>query len=1181
MSSDSPYTAGTTAAAHAPSADAADIARGRRKGPPLPPGPMATFIIKVVAIFLIAFFSYQSLQSRDEARARVSRTLEVIEQLQSLLSTMKDAETSQRGFLLTGQESYLSPYGNAKAEHPGKLKRLGELVADNPLQQQRLNTLQQLMKQKFEELDQTIALRRQGQTGEAMAIVLSDRGKLVMDNIRELLSNMQAEERNLVALREDSWRAAADISVAVTFAGSGLLLMLVLVSASMTSRDYRARETEAWIKAGQMGLNTRLEGEQRLEVLGDRVLDFLATYLDAQVGAVYIAEGDNFRRFASHALVPEQRDEVLRAGDGLLGQAAAQDRPVHVRHVPEGYLPVGSSTGRAQPAELLIAPASVDGMVYAMVELGFFHPVTPADRELVDRVSESLAVAVRASRDRTRLEDLLQETQRQSEELQAQQEELRVNNEELEEQSRVLKESQAQLEAQQAELEQTNAQLSEQTTQLENQRDELEHSQAALNERAAELERANQYKSEFLANMSHELRTPLNSALILAKLLADNKGGNLTTEQVKFAQTISSAGNDLLTLINDILDLSKIEAGQVEIVTESVSVARTVDSLASTLRPIAEEKGLAFITEVQPGTPERLETDAQRLGQIIKNLLSNALKFTDRGQVSLTVRGDAEGHVVFAVQDTGIGIAPQQQGIIFEAFRQADGSTHRKYGGTGLGLSISRDLARLLGGDITVQSTPGQGSVFTLTLPAKGGTSQPLPQALPFAPRTVEPAAEPQGTRSAPSGIIQAPLVTAPTPTAPPRPSAGLVEDDRDVLQPDTRHILVIEDDLRFAAILRDLVHEMHFQCVVTNSAGEGLHAAQTLRPSAILLDINLPDHSGLGVLDQLKRNPLTRHIPVHVCSVADYAQEALELGAIGYALKPVKREQIIDALERLEAKFSQSLKHVLVVEDDPRQLDSIQQLLGSQDVSITGVATAAEALSKLQATTFDCMVMDLSLPDLSGYELLEKMAEQEAVSFPPVIVYTGRNLTRDEEQGLRRFSRSIIIKDVRSPERLLDEVTLFLHQVESSLPPERQRMLREVRDREVALDGRRVLVVEDDVRNIFALSSVLEPKGITVQIARNGREALDALARAGEPGSNARIDLVLMDIMMPEMDGLTAMREIRKRSEWKKLPIIALTAKAMKNDQDDCLAAGANDYIAKPLDVEKLLSLVRVWMPK
>ena len=1185
MSSESQSPAGNQAAHHGSPADAAEVARGRRRGAPLPPGPMAAVILKVLAIFLIAFFTYRALQSSADTAARVNHTMDVMEQLQSLISTMKDAETGQRGFLLTGQEAYLEPYTNAKAELPGKLQRIRELTNDNPNQQQRLSTLKRFTEEKMNELGETIELRRQGKTADALALVRSDRGKLAMDGIRNVLAQMQMEERTLVAQRQDEWRSAADLTIIVTFAGSGLLLMLVAASAAMTSRDYRTRETEAWIRAGQMGLSSRLEGEQRLDVLGDRVLGFLTHYLDAQVGAVYIAEGEGFRRFAGHALTPDQRDEVLRPGDGLLGQAATLDRPLHVRKVPEGYLSVGSGVGRGQPAELLIAPASVDGVVYAVVELGFFHPVLAADRELVDRVSESLAVAVRASRDRTRLEELLEETQRQSEELQAQQEELRVNNEELEEQSRVLKESQAQLEAQQAELEQTNAQLSQQTNLLENQRDELTHSQSALNERATELERANQYKSEFLANMSHELRTPLNSALILSKLLADNKAGNLTAEQVKFAQTISSAGNDLLTLINDILDLSKIEAGQVEMLNESVPLKRTIDTLAATLRPMADQKSLTFQVEIAPGAPERLETDAQRLGQILRNLLSNALKFTDRGQVSLTVRADAAGHVAFAVQDSGIGIAPEQQEIIFEAFRQADGSTHRKYGGTGLGLSISRDLARLLGGDITVQSTPGQGSLFTLTLPAKGGIDQAAAQrAAQAAASPIMPPAKPQPAPR--SAEAYAPQSTAlPSPDSAPRPASRLagvaqVEDDREHLEPNTRHILVIEDDVRFAAILRDLAHELHFQCVVTTSASEGLTAAQTLRPSAILLDINLPDHSGLGVLDQLKRNPLTRHIPVHVASVADYVQEALELGAVGYALKPVKREQLIEAFERLEAKLSQGLKRVLVVEDDPRQLDSIQQLLGSQDVSITGVATAAEALAQLQSTTFDCMVMDLSLPDLSGYELLEKMASQEDVSFPPVIVYTGRSLTRDEEQGLRRFSRSIIIKDVRSPERLLDEVTLFLHQVESSLPPERQRMLREVRDREVALDGRRVLVVEDDVRNIFALSSVLEPKGITVQIARNGREALDALSSAGSTGTS-RIDLVLMDIMMPEMDGLTAMREIRKRAEWKKLPIIALTAKAMKNDQDDCLAAGANDYIAKPLDVEKLLSLVRVWMPK
>jgi CheY-like chemotaxis protein len=406
------------------------------------------------------------------------------------------------------------------------------------------------------------------------------------------------------------------------------------------------------------------------------------------------------------------------------------------------------------------------------------------------------------------------------------------------------------------------------------------------------------------------------------------------------------------------------------------------------------------------------------------------------------------------------------------------------------------------------------------------------------------------------------------------------MDDDRNSLAAGARLILVIEDDVRFARILSDLAHEMGFQCVMAQTANDGLADAVKYRPSAILLDMNLPDHSGLGVLDQLKRDPRTRHIPVHVASVADYSQEALELGAIGYALKPVKREQLVEALKKLEAKFSQGLRNVLVVEDDERQRDSMRQLLGNGDVHITAVETAGEALKQLQAATFDCMVMDLNLPDLSGYELLEKMAEQDTVSFPPVIVYTGRSLSRDEEHKLRRFSKSIIIKDARSPERLLDEVTLFLHQVESRLPPESQRMLKAARHRESTLDGRRVLVVEDDVRNVFALSSVLEPKGIKIEIARNGREALEALARSMEPDASA-IDLVLMDIMMPEMDGFTAMREIRKRAEWRKLPIIALTAKAMKDDQEKCLAAGANDYIAKPLDVEKLLSLVRVWMPK
>jgi len=806
------------------------------------------------------------------------------------------------------------------------------------------------------------------------------------------------------------------------------------------------------------------------------------------------------------------------------------------------------------------------------VELGFFRSLRSEDLELMTRVSDSLAVAIRASKDRTRLEELLGETQRQGQELQTQQEELRVSNEELEVQTRSLKESQAQLESQQAELEQTNAQLEEQAQLLGHRRDELTQAQSVLAERAAQLERANQYKSEFLANMSHELRTPLNSSLILAKILADNSSGNLTAEQVKFAQTISSAGNDLLAIINDILDLSKIEAGKVELAPQTVVIAQTLDEMVRTFQPMAQHKGLGFEAGAAPNAPERIETDSQRLGQILKNLLSNALKFTETGVVSLRVSVGSGDTVRFDVQDTGIGVSEHQREIIFDAFRQADGSTHRKYGGTGLGLTISRDLARLLGGDISVTSTPGEGSTFTLTLPLVYRPSA-AQHVNPTAPAPVVPLRRPSTSRPTQPAHVQ-------SPSGQPSISQIVVPDDSQHLKSDSRLILIVEDDPAFATILRDMAHEQGFQCIVTHTANDALAAVATYRPKAILLDMNLPDYSGLGVLDQLKRNPQMRHIPVHVVSVADYSQQALAMGAVGYAMKPVKREQLVEALERLEAKFSQGVRNVLVVEDDDRQRESIRQLLENEDVHITAVCTAADALGQLRKLTFDCMVMDLNLPDLSGSELLAKMAQAEEASFPPVIVYTGRTLTGEEEQGLRRFSKSIIIKDARSPERLLDEVTLFLHQVESKLPAERQRMLQIARDRDAALEGRRILVVEDDVRNIFALSSLLEPKGAAIEIARNGREAIEALTRSRLPGANT-IDLVLMDIMMPEMDGLTAMREIRKLPEWKKLPIIALTAKAMKDDQEKCLAAGANDYIAKPLDVEKLTSLVRVWMPK
>jgi signal transduction histidine kinase/CheY-like chemotaxis protein/CHASE3 domain sensor protein len=1124
----------------------------------LPSGTIAGLAVAAVTVVAFGLVSYESLRESSLTAERLARTQDAIERLQNLFLDLKDAETGQRGYLLTGKDSYLDPFLAARSALPRDLDALRVLVDENAVQRSRLEALGPIARTKFDELQQTIDLRRKGDLDGALAIIATDRGKNDMDRIRALIAQMQNTEKVQLAARETEWEAAVRNAFTVTIVGATILFALIGAATWLLAVAHRERETEAWLRVGVARVSMALLGERRFNALGEKVIGLLSRYLNAPVATIWLRDDRDALHYLSGFGDAGANLDESHTGAGLLAQAARDGRPVLVRDLPDGYLPIASSVGRGHPRELIAVPAVADGEVMGVMEFGFLRTITNADEELLTRVATTIAVAIRSSREADRIEALLGQTQRQAEELQAQQEELRVNNEELEEQGRALRASQAQLEGQQVELEQTNAQLEEQAQILEAQADTLTQSQRILTEKATELERSNQYKSEFLANMSHELRTPLNSTLILARLLADNKDGNLTAEQVRFAETISSAGNDLLTLINDILDLAKIEAGKVDLTIEPVAVTSVVEGLSRTFGPVAKQKKLDFTTTIEPGTPERFESDSQRTGQILKNLLSNALKFTARGSVALRVSGAPGDRIAFAVVDSGIGIPAHQQEIVFEAFRQADGSTHRRYGGTGLGLSIARDLARLLGGDITVQSTPGEGSVFTLTLPVDANATAPAPTR-PVPVEAVTPPAHPANE----------------APGLPP-----VASDDREHLSGDAGIILVIEDDLRFAAILQDLAHEMGFQCVVAHTAGAGLDAAVRYRPSAILLDMHLPDHSGLGVLDQLKQNPKTRHIPVHIASVEDHEQAARALGAVGYDLKPVKREQLVEALEGLRARLARQIRRVLVVEDDERQLDSIRRLLQTDDVEIVGTANATDALAQLQAVTFDCMVMDLNLPDLSGYELLEQMSQREDVPFPPVIVYTGRVLTRDEEQRLRRYSKSIIVKDARSPERLLDEVTLFLHQVEEKLPPERQRMLRELRSRDASLEGRRVLVVEDDVRNVFALSSVLEPKGAKIEIARNGQEALDALARGSKDPAKA-IDLILMDIMMPEMDGYTAMREIRKQPEFRKLPIIALTAKAMRDDQEKCLAAGANDYVAKPLDVEKLLSLIRVWMPK
>jgi len=1148
---------------------------GRNVGLPLGVGVLS-------AVFFILLISYLL-----SAIQWVEHTDRVINNTNRSMKLSIDMETGMRGFLLTGDQHFLDPYEVAKPLLTAELQGLQVLVEDNPTQLDRFRRLLTLQEEWNVFALEMIKLRREN--GDYQTPVLAGRGKRITDQIRTEYDQAVEMEQQLRLTRNAEVTRSTVMSVALYLVFvvivSGILAWVgrrdLMALSDTYSENLRRQEIDAerlqkvaWLRNGQSELAEHVLGQLTLNMLGRNILQFLARYLGASVAAVYVRqEHGGLTRIASYGFSREQeeRDQTIHSDEGIVGQAARQDRVITLKDVPVDYFKVSSGLGDGSPRSVIVVPTSNDDQVNGVIELGFLHALTEQDVEFLELISDNIGTSIEAARYRQRLQEVLAETQQLNEELQVQQEELRTANEELEEQSRILKESQAHLETQQAELEQTNEQLAEQGQALADQRDaldrnneELNQAQVELQARADELQRSSKYKSEFLANMSHELRTPLNSSLILAKLLAENPTENLTAEQVKFAESIYSAGNDLLNLINDILDISKVEAGKLEVRPENSSVSRLVDGLRGLFQPLAAEKRLQFTVEMQPGAPTMLYTDRQRLEQILKNLLSNAIKFTESGTVSMIVSRQPGAGIAFTVRDSGIGIAEEHQQSIFEAFRQADGTTNRRYGGTGLGLSISRDLAALLGGSISVTSAPGQGSIFTLVLPEQ----------------YVEQSSEPQGANIA--AVVSTPVMPAPViarpvvePVVMRDEAIPVFDDDRDKAPFDKRCILVIEDEVRFAQILFDLAHELGYYCLVAHAADDGFNLAARFTPDAILLDMRLPDHSGLTVLQRLKELAPTRHIPVHVISVEDRQEAALHMGAIGYAVKPTTREELKDVFAKLEAKLTQKVKRILLVEDDALQRDSIARLIGDDDIEITAVGFAQEALDLLRDNIYDCMIIDLKLPDMLGDELLKRMSTEEICSFPPVIVYTGRNMTRDEEAELMKYSRSIIIKGARSPERLLDEVTLFLHKVESQLSNERQKMLKTARSRDKVFEARKILVVDDDVRNIFALTSALEHKGAVVEIARNGLEAIAKLNEVED------IDLVLMDVMMPEMDGYEATIEIRKDPRWRKLPIIAVTAKAMKDDQERCLQAGSNDYLAKPIDLDRLFSLIRVWLPK
>ena len=911
------------------------------------------------------------------------------------------------------------------------------------------------------------------------------------------------------------------------------------------------RNTEQdWLKTNLARFTGMLQGQREITTVGRMLLSELAPLVNAQQGVLYQMEAEvpgSMMLLSSFADSAEGHQEVVKLGQGLVGQCALEKRRMLVSDLPSNTVPIRSGLFEAVPRNVIVLPVLFEDRVKAVIELASLSAFTPSHLAFLEQLTSGIGIVLNSIEATMQTEGLLKQSQQLAGELQTQQKELQQTNEQL---------------AQKAK------QLAEQNAEVERKNQEIEQARGALEEKAKELALTSKYKSEFLANMSHELRTPLNSILVLGQQLADNPDTNLTPKQVEFARTIHGAGTDLLNLISDILDLSKIESGTVSVEAEEVFFGSLIEMVARPFRHEAENRKLAFEVDTDPHLTRSLVTDSKRLQQVLKNLLSNAFKFTEHGGVRLSVSAVMSGWtprhqilsgaasvVAFEVSDSGIGIPMDKQRIIFEAFQQADAGTSRKYGGTGLGLAISRELASLLGGEIQLTSTPGKGSTFTLYLPHT------------YVGPSTQMASTASLTHHGPRLELPAAVMTAI------EDPIEMIQDDRNDIEPGDQVLLIVEDDVRYARILCDLSREKGFKVLVALRGTEALALAREFHPTAVSLDVALPDMLGWTVLNHLKQDPATRHIPVQMLTMDEDWHHGLSHGAFAFVTKPTTNEGLAAAIARIREYSTPRRKRLLVVEDEPAQQLSIQALLGHDDIDVRVVSTGADALAAVSQEQFDCVVLDLRLPDMSGFELLETLGQSPTGSELPVVVFTGRDLSPEEDARLRMLARSVIVKDVESPERLLDETALFLHRVVADLPEEKRKMLDRLHHSDEALVGRKVLIVDDDVRNIFALSSVLERRGMSVLTAGTGREAIETVE------STSDLSIVLMDIMMPEMDGYETMQVIRQNPQFRRLPIIALTAKAMKGDREKCLEAGASEYLAKPVNTEQLLSALRMWL--
>jgi CheY-like chemotaxis protein/CHASE3 domain sensor protein len=1165
-----------------------------------------SFALTLLALIAFGVVSWLNLRQLTQDQYWVSHTVEVKSHLQSLRGGIVRAESIARGYALSADANASLALESAFSEVHRDFEAAQALVRDNPIQEVRLDEMDPLITRRHQQLQRFLEERNPTPTARAEFIAAGERAA---GQIGGLITEMVNEEQRLLVERQQKADAASQRTTDVVIYGTVAAFLAVMAVAGVLAQsitrpigilgqgaakigggDYAHRVAvtstdeigrlatlfnrmaaqveqrqnalaeQDWLQTGLAAFSTLYQGQRDPAALCRGVLAKLAELAPVRRAALYVTAAAGAEPVLELAASYAGAPAVARwaRGQGLPGQCWQDGGRIAIEQPPAGYFRIESGLGEAEPACLLLQPAVYEGTVRAVLELGCARALRPAELTLLEQMAASLAIALTTLEASARTEQLLREAQQLSASLQEQTDRLRRSEVQLQEQQEELKQTNEELEQANAEMEQANAEMEEKVNLLAEQKREtefanrvIEKSREELKEQARQLALSSKYKSDFLANMSHELRTPLNSLMILSKLLADNSERNLTPKQVQYAQTINASGGDLLEMINEVLDLARIEAGAVRLEPGMVTFQELAEFVERSFRHVAATHQLELEVRVAPGLPEAFESDGRRLKQVLKNLLSNAIKFTPAGFVRLSIDRAPAGGYAFAVADSGIGIPADKQQVIFEAFQQADAGTARKYGGTGLGLSISRELAGLLGGRLQVESTPGQGSTFTLTLPATPppvAAPAPPPIPLPAAPTAMDPIGEP----------------VAEDPRLP---------DDRDQVGPGDRVLLVIEDDDAFAGLLIEFGRAKRFKVVRTARGRQGLAFAHKLTPAAITLDLRLPDGDGWLVLDRLKHDPRTRHIPIHIISVDEERERGLRQGAVSYLQKPVTKESLDQALQQTLEFISRPIKSLLIVEDDPVQRSSLQALIGNGDVQSEGVGTAAETFAALERKRYDCLVVDLGLPDMNGVKLIREIQRRYGRHAPPVVVYTGRELERDEDTELRLISDSIVIKNVRSPERLLDETALFLHRVQSRLPDEQRQLLEQAQKNDAVLAGKRVLVVDDDVRNIFALTAILEDAGMQVEYAESGQAALDRLARP--PG----FDAVLMDVMMPEMDGFEAIRRIRAQDRFKQLPIISVTAKAMKGDREKCLEAGASDYITKPVDTEQLRSLLRVWL--